>query len=310
MHDCARVVKVATTMPGCALRLTAALRALLVALLVLSGLSAGASVQAQERVWRLAKWSGPVTLRVAGGAEGAPAEGAVAGPGDRVATGPGGRVLLTRGADSIVMSENTVVEVPAASDQPTPTILQDRGEATFQVEKRPNVPFVVETPHLAAAVKGTEFVVTAQGPDSKVYVRQGVVEVADFRSGQFAAITAKQFANSATESYPGLLIGGEGTLPIIRQGVARKASTSVDQSGSGDRLNRTTAARVIDDRPVGWGEAVVMRSREVAHNLGIDEEASMRLILGFMGLLGMGFAVSAVYKHLQDAADRRLPPDR
>lgn len=84
--------------------------------------------------------------------------------------------------------------------------------------------FIVETPHLAAVVKGTQFIVQVRPSQSRVDVTRGIVEVSDLRSGQYAPVEADHFAMSADGPTPGLMVGGKGLLPTIRQGETRVPS--------------------------------------------------------------------------------------
>lgn len=185
-------------------------------------LVASATAFAQDRTWRAVKWNGDVKVITPDGQSTPVGEGVPVRPGDKLATGPGSRVMLVRGADSVVVSENTVIEIPVhETEGATPTVLQSSGETTFDVESRSVQHFIVETPHLAAVVKGTQFVVQVKPGQSRVDVTRGVVEVSDLRSGQYAPVEAEHFAMSAEGPTPGLMVGGKGLLPTIRQGDAR-----------------------------------------------------------------------------------------
>src|ERR1043166_168958 len=105
-------------------------------------------------------------------------------PGDTVTTGRNGRVLLVRGQETILIAPNSVVGVPAEpKDGLATTITQQAGSILLEVEKQ-NVPhFEVETPYLAAVVKGTQFRVTITTNGTRVDVQRGKVGVVDFKSG-------------------------------------------------------------------------------------------------------------------------------
>jgi hypothetical protein len=178
--------------------------------------------QGQDRSWRVVKWSGDVTITAPDGNAVPLGDGALVHPGGKLATGPGSRAMLARGADTVVVSESTAIEIPVdETEGSTPTLLQSTGESTFDVESKPVQHFIVETPHLAAVVKGTQFVVQVRPFQSRVDVTRGIVEVSDLRSGQYAPVEADHFAMSADGPTPGLMVGGKGLLPTIRQGDVR-----------------------------------------------------------------------------------------
>ena len=99
-------------------------------------------------------------------------------PGDRVVTGLTGRATLTRGADYIILAPRSDLQLPATPEPAGFTrVIQNLGTMLFKV-KHTGIPhFAVDTPMLAAVVKGTTFTVVV-GPDrSAVQVIQGKVEV-------------------------------------------------------------------------------------------------------------------------------------
>jgi hypothetical protein len=76
-------------------------------------------------------------------------------PGDIIRTGRNGRVLLLRGEESILIAPNSVIGLPAEQkEELSTTIVQRAGSILLEVEKRNVKHFEVETPYLAAVVKG------------------------------------------------------------------------------------------------------------------------------------------------------------
>jgi hypothetical protein len=196
-------------------------------LLLLAALQVGVAAAA-DNVWRVSKSSGEVSLTTADGQQSALADGAVVKPGDNVRTGQTGRVLLTRGEESMLISPNSAMGIPLEkkSDLST-TIIQQAGSILLEVEKRNVKHFSVETPYLAAVVKGTQFRVTVNKDDSRVDVVRGQVEVSDFKSGKYALVQPGQTAEVSPLKSIGLLLSGPGSLSPIQQGTPRVAALNI-----------------------------------------------------------------------------------
>ncbi|MGA7074381.1 MAG: FecR family protein [Bradyrhizobium sp.] len=146
-------------------------------------------------------------------------------PGDSIRTGRNGRVLLVRGEESILIAPNSVVGLPVEQKEGlSTTIVQRAGSILLEVEKRNVKHFEVETPYLAAVVKGTQFRVSVNATSTSVDVIRGQVEVADFRSGQIAQMMPGQRATAFQHGKLGLSLGGPGTFNPIEQGKPRPSS--------------------------------------------------------------------------------------
>jgi hypothetical protein len=130
------------------------------------------------------------------------------------------RARLERGAESIAVGPNTVLSPRESSFWGTTTILQQSGRIELEVEKRNVQHFSVETPLMAAVVKGTRFVVTVSARAVDVKVSRGLVEVKDLLSGEVANIAPGQSA-AVSSAGRGLQVGGVGRMPDIQQGQPR-----------------------------------------------------------------------------------------
>jgi hypothetical protein len=145
-------------------------------------------------------------------------------PGDKIQTGHTGRVLLVRGTETILIAPNSVVSLPAGQKATrATTILHQAGSIVLEVEKKSVDHFEVETPYLAAVVKGTRFAVTVSRYGTNVRVLDGKVHVSDFKTGQFALVSAGQMASVASLGKGGLTLGGSGQLGPIQHGAPRKS---------------------------------------------------------------------------------------
>jgi hypothetical protein len=175
--------------------------------------------------WTVSKSSGEVWLTGSGVQQASLKQEDVLKPGDTVRTGRNGRVLLKRGEEMILVAPNSVVGVPAQQKEGlSTTIVQQAGSILLDVEKRNVKHFEVETPYLAAVVKGTQFRVTVNAGKTTVDVIRGQVEVADFKSGQIAQVMAGQHATAFANGKTGLSLSGTGTFSPIEHGKPRAPS--------------------------------------------------------------------------------------
>src|ERR1700748_1026476 len=109
-------------------------------LAVVLSLSGGSPALADDAGWRVSKSSGEVWLTTPGVQPAALGSDAVLKAGDMIRTGANGRVLLERGAETILISPNSVVGVPVrktsdAKDMMPTTIIQQAGTILLEVEK-------------------------------------------------------------------------------------------------------------------------------------------------------------------------------
>lgn len=198
------------------------LRRILTMALVLAASSACA---AEDGVWSVGKSSGEVWIATTGAEQVSLKQEEVLKPGDTIRTGRNGRVLLVRGEEKILISPNSVIDLPTEKKEGlSTTIVQRAGSILLEVEKRNVKHFEIETPYLAAVVKGTQFSVTINAASTSVDVRRGQVEVSDFRSGQIAQVMPGQVATAFAHGKPGLSLSGSGTFNPIEQGKPRASS--------------------------------------------------------------------------------------
>jgi FecR protein len=197
----------------------------LCSLFVVSGVGSGAI--AQDAAWHVGKSSGEVWISNSGVQKVSITDQTILQPGDDIRTGQTGRILLVRGQESMLISPNSIVSIPKMNKDGMSTVItQQAGSILLEVEKRNVKHFEVETPYLAAVVKGTQFRVTVEKQGTSVDVLRGQVEVQDFKSGQYALIVPGQTAKVSTEGSPGLSLSGSGTLGSIQQGAPRSSSVS------------------------------------------------------------------------------------
>ena len=199
------------------------LRCILAMALVLGAASSARA--AEDGTWSVSKSSGEVWVTTTGAEPVSLSHEEILKPGDTIRTGRTGRVLLVRGEETILISPNSVIGLPAEKKEGlSTTIVQQAGSILLEVEKRNVKHFEVETPYLAAVVKGTQFSVTVKPASTSVDVRRGQVEVSDFKSGQIAQVMPGQVATAFAHGKPGLVLSGSGTFNPIEQGKPRASS--------------------------------------------------------------------------------------
>jgi ferric-dicitrate binding protein FerR (iron transport regulator) len=187
--------------------------------------AASHALAAEDGVWAVSKSSGEVWMTTTGAQQVSLSQEEVLKPGDTIRTGRNGRVLLVRGEETILVSPNSVVGLPAEKkDGLATTIVQQAGSILLEVEKQSVKHFEVETPYLAAVVKGTQFRVSVNAASTSVDVFRGQVEVADFKSGQVVQVMPGQVATAFARGESGLSLSGSGTLNPIEQGKPRASS--------------------------------------------------------------------------------------
>ncbi len=140
--------------------------------------------------------------------------------GATVMTGDGARVFLARGTQTMLIGPNSVVTLPDGDSHGITTVLESAGEITFDVDRQKVKHFVVETPYLAAVVKGTNFTIRVDDEGGAVTVNRGLVEVANLATGDTVDIPVGQAAHVSGRGGQ-LTVSGSGPRPTIRPGSPR-----------------------------------------------------------------------------------------
>jgi hypothetical protein len=174
--------------------------------------------------------------------------------------GRNARAKLEHGAEVILVSPGTSLSPRGSGFFGTMTILQQLGRIELDVEKRNVRHFAVETPFLAAVVKGTHFSVSVSARRADVEVSRGSVEVSDLRSGEVADVAPGQKATVRGAGNVGLQVSGIGALPSIQAGPARSPQVEVPVIGEGSARAgngsasanaRTEQSTTVDGAPSG-----------------------------------------------------------
>jgi FecR protein len=171
--------------------------------------------------------------------------------GSTIETGADGRVVLVRGDETIIISPSTSIALPEKNDSGmATTILQSFGTILLQVEKRASQHFEVETPFLAAVVKGTRFTVTVNQAGAAVHVVEGAVEVLDLDTGDIGMVRPGQTAHTPAAQGVGLSLGGPGAVPPIRAAAPARPNKPVP----------APTERRADNRPATPSAPIVLAS--------------------------------------------------
>jgi len=131
-----------------------------------------------------------------------------------ISTGPRGRLQLVRGTESIAFQPNTVAAIITRGTELNrkTEVVQQIGEISLEIEKRQQPHTTVQTPFLAAVVKGTRFTVQVGKTEAAVAVDRGLVQVTSFRSGERSDLGAGQ---GARVDSAGMTVAGVSAKPSI-----------------------------------------------------------------------------------------------
>lgn len=133
--------------------------------------------------------------------------------GQKIRTSGDGRVELVRGQERIALAGNTEISIRDAGDQKMTSVMQTLGSVTIEAERRNVQHFSVQTPVLAAVVKGTQFTVTYRDGQARVDVDRGIVQVQDDGHDMVVDVTPGQSA-AASRTAP-VDVTGRGSDKIV-----------------------------------------------------------------------------------------------
>ncbi len=191
---------------------------------LLMAMSGAAAAQAPE--WRVTEVSGDVRI-TQDGQQRAATRGALLSSGSTIATAANGRAVIARGQEYVVVSPASRLRLPEAAEQRGGIVqmLTDWGTALFRIERRATPHFGVQTPYLAAVVKGTVFTVTIGEAGGSVQVTEGVVEVSTIDGGAAELIRPGMIVSVSASDLMQLNIEGETSRSIRSDGAGAGAVT-------------------------------------------------------------------------------------
>jgi hypothetical protein len=252
-------------------------------------LFSGTPALAQSGPWTVSEVKGVVTVVDARGQRPATVGTALA-AGATIRTDSRASAVLVRGKEFVTMRQNAQLRIaPAERERGIIQILQDYGSALFNIGKQPNPHFGVETPYLAAVVKGTTFVITVSREGASLQVTEGAVETSTLDGGARDLIRPGAVAIIAAADPLRMVVEGEGRRvidsPARSAGGASAGSpppaaslrpAAYEPSGAYDRGRpRIGEAILSTPRDLGEvtggfvsGEVVVLAAAVVADNTG------------------------------------------
>lgn len=206
---------------------------LLVALLV--ALPEGARAL-DDGPWEVTALEGAATATLPTKAPRALALGDRIQPGSEIATAADARVTLARGETTMTLAPDGRTRIPTDSDSGgRTTVFQRLGSLHLKVEKRPEQHFEVETPFLAAVVKGTSFTVEVGGAGAAVSVTEGAVEVGALATGQVQLVRPGFTARVTSDPGTGLELQESTRTHDVDHDVDANAGAA-DRDGTDRRL--------------------------------------------------------------------------
>jgi len=169
---------------------------------------------AQSANWTVSEAAGKVLVRDASG-DHPVSRGALVAAGATLSTGPGSRAVVVRGKDFVTVSANSRIRIPLPTQKRGMfEVLQEWGNAIFQIEKKPNPHFGVQTPYLAAVVKGTTFSITVTSEGASLQVLEGAVETSTIDGGAREVIRPGILATITAADRYRLTVQGQDTRTI------------------------------------------------------------------------------------------------
>jgi len=145
-----------------------------------------------------------------------------------------GRVTFLRGSETIDLGPDTQIQIyDKAGKKPFTTVKQYFGVVAVEADVRNVQHFGVDTPFLAAVVKGTRFTVSSGKTGSSVAVRRGHVAVEDLHNHSQVTLSVGQTATIDKMATKGEIeVSGSGKLPTVVDPKGNPVSSEKTSSGA------------------------------------------------------------------------------
>ncbi len=240
---------------------------LVAALLVLGFDSARAQTAGGH--WTVSAVDGTATITSHGGEGFAVSRGQPVGANTTIVTDEDGTVVLTRRGDSITVYPNSRMTVPADAGTEELGILQSLGTLLFRMETRESRDFEVNTPYLAATIKGTTFTVVVERTLATVSVAEGMVLVAPVYGARSEVVHPGWTATVRTGRDSVQLTESDASRTSRTKGVMDTGVSNSDISGSDDTRSGQSNSDNTRSDDTGSG-------RSNSDNTGSDNSRSDR----------------------------------
>jgi FecR-like protein len=128
-----------------------------------------------------------------------------------------GHVTFVRGEETVELGPHTQIQIvdKPTNGKPFTTVKQSFGMVSVEAQVQNVQHFAVDTPYLAAVVKGTRFTVTSGDKGASVTVRRGHVAVTGKQNKQQVLISVGQTASVGANAGDPLVVSGSGKLPKV-----------------------------------------------------------------------------------------------
>jgi hypothetical protein len=194
-----------------------------------------------------------------------------------------GRAVLVRGHETVIVEPNSRLQLPGAPVNGNTQVLQSVGSAIYKIGKQKQPHFQVDTPYMAAVVKGTAFTVSVDDDEASVTVTEGLVEVStpdmkdvEFVRPGFTALVSRDNSSEividrtrdagSTDTPPASKADGGSTQAVMIPKAIGEVEVDVKEVSSG--LVASDDVRVDRD-PVKGGSDVKDGKDGSADDLGI-----------------------------------------
>ena len=170
-----------------------------------------------------------------------------------IRTALNGVVQFSRGGETIDLQPNTQIQIfDRHGAKPFTTVNQSFGTVAIEANVENVQHFSVQTPFLAAVVKGTKFVVTSGRTASRVKVNRGHVLVEDNHDQSHVTLSVGQSASVDTTRAAGnIVVSGTGQLPVVLNQnevpVADSDTQGADHEGDASSKNGKSKKNGGDD---------------------------------------------------------------
>ena len=168
-----------------------------------------------------------------------------------VQTGKTGRAVLVRGGDTMVVGPGSRVNLPSERVDGNTQVWQSLGSVFYSINKQTKPHFQVDTPYLAAVVKGTSFVISVADERARIDVTDGLVQVSDpgklaveFVRPGFSATVARGERDGAAPSVEVVETKALPALPVpaVTDQAPARTDGSLDASAPEEKVEATAPA--------------------------------------------------------------------